>query len=180
MRSRSSSLEFALLGLLSREPLHGYELRKRLASIFGPFRAFSFSVLYPQLRRMTLAGLVEQGEVARGGRSRRVRIVYSITNRGRARFSELVEDASDSWEDESFDVHVAFFTPTSKRGRLRILEGRHSRLKERAQILRMDLERSAVGLDKYLVEWRRHSLEAIEREISWLEEMIRSERKLSE
>ena len=52
MRSRSESLEFALLGLLSQSPLHGYELRKRMSAIFGPFRALSFSVLYPQLRRM--------------------------------------------------------------------------------------------------------------------------------
>ncbi|NCU90057.1 MAG: PadR family transcriptional regulator, partial [Actinobacteria bacterium] len=42
-----------------------------------------------------------------------------------------------------------------------------------------DLERSAVGLDKYLIEWRRHSLETAEREIAWLEEMIQSERKSS-
>ena len=52
MRSRSESLEFALLGLLSQSPLHGYELRKRMSAIFGPFRALSFSVLYPQLRKM--------------------------------------------------------------------------------------------------------------------------------
>ena len=58
MRSRADSLEFALLGLLSQSSLHGYELRKRMIAIFGPFRALSFSVLYPQLRRMVLAGLI--------------------------------------------------------------------------------------------------------------------------
>ena len=61
----------------------------------------------------------------------------------------------------------------------RILEGRERRLKEKAEILRADLERSAVGLDKYLIEWRRHSLETAEREIAWLDEMIKSERKSS-
>ena len=75
MRSRAESLEFALLGLLSQDSLHGYELRKRLTSIFGPFRALSFSVLYPQLRRMLDAGLIAQEEVPKGGRSKRVRIV---------------------------------------------------------------------------------------------------------
>ncbi|MFZ8872357.1 MAG: PadR family transcriptional regulator, partial [Candidatus Nanopelagicaceae bacterium] len=76
MRSRADSLEFALLGLLAKDSLHGYELRKRLTSIFGPFRALSFSVLYPQLRRMMLAGLILQNEVAKGGKSKRTRIVY--------------------------------------------------------------------------------------------------------
>ena len=177
-RSRSESLEFALLGLLAQDPLHGYELRKRLRTIFGPFRALSFSVLYPQLRRMTEVGLVEQESIPKGGRSKRTRLVYSITNKGRERFDQLTERVSPSaWEDDNFEVHVAFFSPTSKRNRLRILEGRHRRLQERADILRADLDRSAVGLDKYLVEWRRHSLETAEREIAWLEEMINSERK---
>ena len=58
MRSRVESLEFALLGLLAQGPLHGYELRKRMITIFGTFKAISFSVLYPQLRRMLLAGYI--------------------------------------------------------------------------------------------------------------------------
>ena len=178
MKSRSESLEFALLGLLSQAPLHGYELRKRLTSIFGPFRALSFSVLYPQLRRMLDAGLISQVEVPKGGRSKRVRIVYSISALGQAKFDQLTETVSpQSWDDDNFEVHVAFFSPTSSRNRLRILEGRQRRLKEKAEILRADLERSAVGLDKYLIEWRRHSLDTAEREIAWLEEMIKSERK---
>lgn len=180
MKSRSESLEFALLGLLSQTPLHGYELRKRLTSIFGPFRALSFSVLYPQLRRMLDAGLISEVEVPKGGRSKRIRIVYSITPAGQGKFDLLTESVTpQSWEDDNFEVHVAFFSPTSSRNRLRILEGRHRRLKEKAEILRADLERSAVGLDKYLIEWRRHSLETAEREIVWLEEMITSERKTS-
>jgi DNA-binding PadR family transcriptional regulator len=129
---------------------------------------------------MLEAGLISQAEVPKGGRSKRVRIVYSITEKGRTKFASLTESVSpQSWDDDNFEVHVAFFSPTSSRNRLRILEGRHRRLKEKAEILRADLERSAVGLDKYLIEWRRHSLETAEREIAWLEEMITSERKSS-
>jgi len=129
---------------------------------------------------MLEADLISQEEVPKGGRSKRVRIVYSITKKGGEKFAQLTESVSpQSWDDDNFEVHVAFFSPTSTRNRLRILEGRHRRLKEKAEILRADLERSAVGLDKYLIEWRRHSLETAEREIAWLEEMIQSERKSS-
>ena len=62
MRSRGESLEFALLGLLSQGPLHGYELRKRMIAIYGPFRALSFSVLYPQLHRMVDQKLIEESD----------------------------------------------------------------------------------------------------------------------
>jgi hypothetical protein len=32
-------------------------------------------------------------------------------------------------------------------------------------------------LDKYLEEWRRFSLESLEREIAWLQKMIKKEEK---
>ena len=158
MRSRSESLEFALLGLLSQTPLHGYELRKRMGTIFGPFRALSFSVLYPQLRRMLEAGLIEESVV--DSPSRRSRIVYDITDKGQARFESLTETVSpETWEDEGFEIRFAFFSPTSSKNRVRILEGRHRRLKEKAEILRGELEKSPIGIDKYLEEWRRLSLD---------------------
>ena len=176
MRSRSDSLEFALLGLLSQNPLHGYELRKRMGAIFGPFRALSFSVLYPQLRRMVEGGVIEESLIE--STSRRSRIVYAITDKGLARFSDLTETVSpDTWEDEGFEIRFAFFSPTSAHNRVRILEGRHRRLKEKAEILRGELEKSPIGIDKYLDEWRRHSLESADREILWLEDMIKTERK---
>ena len=83
----------------------------------------------------------------------------------------------DSWEDESFEVRFAFFGPTPARNRLAILEGRHRKLEDKAGLLRSELEKSPEGIDKYLYEWRRHSLESAEREIAWLEEMINTERK---
>jgi len=177
MRSRAETLEFTLLGLLSQSPLHGYEIRKRLSAIYGPFRALSFSVLYPQLRRMLEAGLIAERV---DESTRRSRIIYSITKAGEKKFAKLTELVNpESWEDDGFEARFAFFGATSTNSRLRILEGRHRRLKEKAEILRADLDRSAVGLDKYLIEWRRHSLETAEREIAWLEEMIQSERKSS-
>jgi DNA-binding PadR family transcriptional regulator len=176
MRSRADSLELALLGLLSQGPLHGYELRKRMSTIFGPFRALSFSVLYPQLRRMLEAGLIQECDLDLS--SRRSRIVYSITESGTKRFLDLAESVNaQAWEDDAFEIRFAFFSPTSSKNRIRILEGRHRRLQEKAEMLRGELERSPAGIDKYLEEWRRHSLESAQREIAWLEDMIKTERK---
>lgn len=60
MRSKSESLEFAILRLLAQGPLHGYELRKRIMTIFGPFRGLAFSVLYPQLHRSLESGVIQE------------------------------------------------------------------------------------------------------------------------
>jgi DNA-binding PadR family transcriptional regulator len=180
MRSRAESLEFALLGLLSQGPLHGYELRKRMIAIYGPFRALSFSVLYPQLRKMLVAELIKESFTDAGGLSRRSRIVYELTQKGKDKFAQLMQSASpDTFEDEGFEVRFAFFGPTPKTNRVRILEGRHRKLVEKAELVRNDLAKIPEGIDAYLVEWRRHSLESAEREIAWLEKMIKTEKKNS-
>ena len=85
----------------------------------------------------------------------------------------------DSFEDEGFEVRFAFFGPTPRNNRVRILEGRHRRLVEKAEVIRKDLSKIPEGIDTYLVEWRRHSLESAEHEIAWLEKMIKTERKSS-
>ena len=119
MRSRAETLEFTLLGLLSQSPLHGYEIRKRLSAIYGPFRALSFSVLYPQLRRMLEAGLIsEQVDES----TRRSRIIYSITKTGQKRFTKLSDAVNpNSWDDDGFEARFAFFGATSSTNRIRIL-----------------------------------------------------------
>lgn len=176
MRSRSDSLEFALLGLLTQGPLHGYELRKRLLAIFGPFRALSFSVLYPQLKKMVISEVVEAKEI--GVTSRRTRIVYTITKKGTKRFADLNGTVTaEAWEDEGFGIRFAFFSPTTTMNRVRILEGRMHRLEEKVATLKAELATSPAALDRYLEEWRRFSLESLEREISWLKEMASTEGK---
>ncbi|CAM5256477.1 PadR family transcriptional regulator [Streptomyces violaceorubidus] len=66
--SRSSGiLEFAVLGLLRESPMHGYELRKRLNTSLGVFRAFSYGTLYPCLKTLVANGwlIEEPGNVGR-------------------------------------------------------------------------------------------------------------------
>ena len=59
-RNRSAVLELAVLGLLRRTPMHGYELRKQLTSVLGLFRALSYGSLYPCLHELLAAGLIAE------------------------------------------------------------------------------------------------------------------------
>ena len=52
-------LELAVLGLLAEQPLHGYELKKRLSETLGPLWGISFGSLYPALRRLERSGAIE-------------------------------------------------------------------------------------------------------------------------
>ena len=60
MAKRADVLEFAVLGLLQDNPMHGYELRKRLNGVLGTFRAISYGSLYPCLKGLLRQGLIEE------------------------------------------------------------------------------------------------------------------------
>ncbi|ANZ37162.1 PadR family transcriptional regulator [Lentzea guizhouensis] len=170
--------EFALLGLLHEAPMHGYELRKRLHDLLGAFRAFSYGSLYPTLRRLQRAGLiVEEGpEESALAWGRRARKVYKLTPEGKERFAELLANAGpQTWDDDSFGVHLAFFSRTPADIRIRILEGRRRCVEERREGLRERLTRTGEQIDRYTRELHRQGLESTEREVRWLNELIAHE-----
>jgi len=178
--SRSDVLELAVLGLLHEAPMHGYELRKRLGAVLGPFRALSYGTLYPSLRRLSELGWITESDRlddATRPASRRARIVYELTAAGTERFEHLVHDAGPaSWEDDSFDVRLAFFSRTAAEVRIRVLEGRRSRLEERLEQVSDALARNRERVDRYTLELQRHGLESVQREVRWLNELISAER----
>ncbi|MEU5851014.1 PadR family transcriptional regulator [Saccharopolyspora shandongensis] len=172
-------LELAVLGLLHEAPMHGYELRKRLHDTLGAFRALSCGTLYPTLRRLLRAGLIEEETDAPGSRGwgRRTRRVYRITAAGQDRFAELVGDCGpQACDDNAFGVHMVFFSRTPAEVRMRILEGRRRRIEERRDGLRSALTDSGDRLDRYTRELHRLRLDHSEHEVRWLDEIIQQER----
>ncbi len=189
-RNRTGVLEFAVLGLLHRAPMHGYELSKQLNVLLGTFRALSYGTLYPCLNKLYAEGLIakedgapaaadtRQVPAARAGRAGRSKIVYRLTAEGKERLHDLLTDSGPAaWEDDEFGVHFAFFGQTRADIRLRILEGRRSRLEDRMEGVRAALARTRERVDSYTLELQRHGLESVEREVRWLNELIASERR---
>ena len=174
--------------------MHGYELRKRLYTVLGAFRALSYGSLYPCLQELLADGLIveEHDEAgapspagattaARSRAGRRSKKVYRLTADGKERLQELLgEGGPAAWEDDGFGVHFAFFGQTRADVRLRILEGRRSRLEERMEAIRAAFTRTRERVDRYTLELHRHGLESVEREVRWLNELIASEREAGE
>jgi DNA-binding PadR family transcriptional regulator len=178
---RSELLEFAVLGLLHESPMHGYELRKRLNAALGVFRALSYGTLYPCLRSLLDRGLIVEAPDTSAGSSgsRRGRIVYELTADGKEHFQDLAKEAGPTaWEDDTFDVHFAFFARTESEVRLRILEGRRSRLEERLESIRAAAAKNRERFDAYTAALQRHGEDAAEREVRWLNELITAERNV--
>jgi DNA-binding PadR family transcriptional regulator len=178
---RSSVLELAVLGLLHESPMHGYELRKRLNSSLGTLRAISYGSLYPCLKAMVVAGYIaeEAPETAVPPLgNKRAKIVYNLTVDGKNHFADLMAASGpEEWDDDSFGIRFAFFGRTDAAVRLRILEGRRRRLEEKLDGIRASATRTRERVDAYTLELQRHGLESVEREVSWLNELIATEQQ---
>lgn len=194
-------LELAILGLLKEQPLHGYELKKRLQETLGPWSSVSFGSLYPALARLEAAGAVTAVATARpaaaipptgslGGetaafRARRMaarkgrsRKVYALTPTGDALFEELLAaESAASDDDRAFALRLAFARHLPPDARLGMLERRRAQLVERLARARAALRARTGRVDPYARSVMEHNTRSTEHDISWLDHLIANERK---
>jgi PadR family transcriptional regulator AphA len=89
----TSTLGFALLGLLARGPLSGYDIATQLKEGVGPFWHARHSQIYPELARLQADGLVSHERVEQHDRPDKK--VFSVLPSGRTALSEWVTSPFD-------------------------------------------------------------------------------------
>jgi DNA-binding PadR family transcriptional regulator len=191
-------LELAVLGLLSEQPLHGYELKKRLSETLGPLWGISFGSLYPALRRLERSGAIEEteaveltiaGNVSTGSLDgdlaaartrrralpgRRTRKAYRVTPRGEELFAELLTDETAD-DERSFALKLSFCRHLEPVGRLAFLERRRAQLSQRlAKTRRTPATRT---IDRYTRSLLEHRTQSTQHDIAWIDELIALERE---
>ncbi|CCK31841.1 PadR family transcriptional regulator [Streptomyces davaonensis JCM 4913] len=93
-------LELAILGFLYDAPLHGYELRKRITALTGHVRPIAESTLYPAIKRLEKAGLLERA--TEPGAVAAPRHVLTLTEEGRTELRRrLAEPVQRDITDEN-------------------------------------------------------------------------------
>lgn len=194
-------LELAVLGLLKEQPLHGYELKKRLGETLGFLWGVSYGSLYPALRRLEKQGTIEsvapgpqlmpapvptgsitgdraaarRATLRRGESSRRTRKAYRITERGEELLvALLLADDERADADKAFALKLAFCRHAPADARLRFLERRREELRTRTDVSngRRRAERPARTQDRYLTSLLEHRARTTESELKWVEELI--------
>lgn len=200
-RLPATMIELAILGLLTEQDLHGYELKKQLSELLGVRSGVSFGSLYPALARLEKAGAVKaveaneprrsvpltgslgaevaafRAKVGRPSKGRRGRKVYGITDVGRERLVGLLTDPDASRGDErTFALRVAFCRHLDPAQRLALFERRRAELEARLA------ERARAGdagerrLDGYLRSLREHDTASLRHDLTWITELIERER----
>ena len=191
-------IDLAILGLLTEQELHGYELKKRLGELLTSRASVSFGSLYPALARLEAQGCVKAveqrttatptpmtgslaGELAAfkarvresglvpTGRGKKV---YGITDVGRDRLVELLSDPDVS-DDRSFTLRVAFARHLDPGARLELFERRRTELLGRRDDLRRRGERRT---DRYLGALQERDADHLAHDLAWLDRLIETER----
>ncbi len=125
--------EIVILATLMSRVRHGYEIKKRAEIIFGDTYTLNNNTLYTNLRRFQEMGAVECEVMHVPGKPDRH--VYSITEKGREIFREMVLDFTPEMakNDMEFYSRVAFFHLLEPAERERITSVRKDVLKERLE-----------------------------------------------
>lgn len=185
-------LELPVLGLLKERSMHGYELRKQLSAMLGPFWQVSWGSLYPTLRRLAKAEAVEKlaeekpskratrsatKSTATLGAGRR-KTVYRITSVGEAMFREMLEETAAAVDTEHFTLKLAFFRYLNPETRLALLERRRAYLQEKLQQFKTNMRDYRERIDSYTLSMQNHSMAATQSDIEWIDELILQERSI--
>jgi DNA-binding PadR family transcriptional regulator len=192
-------LELAVLGLLKDQPLHGYELKKRLGETLGFLWGVSYGSLYPALRRLERSGAIASvasaapapspptgsitGDLAAArlramaerlsASGRRTRKAYQITPAGETLFAELlVGNDAHGGDEKAFALKLAFCGHVQPAQRLELLLNRRRVLAER---LERQQHSGSTRDDRYTRSLVEHRRKSTQRDLEWVDELITAE-----
>ncbi|WP_035804723.1 PadR family transcriptional regulator [Kitasatospora mediocidica] len=121
-------LDLAILGFLAERPLSGHELRRRLSELTGYSRPVSDGSLYPAIKRLAAAGLLERRPDPAAGPAR---YILSVTDAGR---TDLLQRLRAPADHEISDF-TRFFTVLAFLSLLPDVAEQHAVLRRRLEFL---------------------------------------------
>jgi DNA-binding PadR family transcriptional regulator len=102
-----SPTAYVILGMVSREARSGYEIKAAVDESTRFFWAASYGQIYPELKRLSAAGLLEGVDAPRGERKR---TVYAITDAGMAALTDWLRQPPQTAEMREEGLLKLFFS----------------------------------------------------------------------
>jgi DNA-binding PadR family transcriptional regulator len=162
-----------ILGMLGFGPMSGYEIKTLVDNSTRFFWAASYGQIYPELRRLADAGLIEGDAQAQGGRRR---TVFSLTATGHEALASWHRAAPEIQESRDETMLKLFFADAVGEGATeQALEGKRDHHREVAGRLRQiqagkdaDTPSSAMRTLRLGIEWNEWVAGWCERELEEL------------
>lgn len=162
-----------VLGLLLRGPQHGYELHRIVRAHGELYTDLKKANLYHLLGRLAEQGYLDV-RAERGAQGPRgERLIYALTDQGRAHFRELLGAVLSTYEPvhTGVDVAVVFLSQLPRGEALALLEVRRSVVATRRATAATELgDVAARGLVGSLAA--DHLLSLMDAELAWIERAL--------
>jgi PadR family transcriptional regulator AphA len=159
---------YVILGMLNTSPKSGYEIKALVDRSTRFFWAASYGQIYPELRRLAKAGLIEGSDAPRDGRKR---TVFKLTPAGRKVLRAWLREPPKTFETRDEGLLKLFFAgalpPTDA---VRTLEAMRERSQETLARLR-EVEPKAIAAGGYPLMVLRGGIELNEWYADWCERM---------
>ncbi len=170
--ANTKKMDYVLLGLLSHEPMTGYEMKKRLDSSLRFFWGGSFGSIYPTLNQLEKEGKVTKEDASSNGREK---ISYSITEKGKESLKEWLQKPVEKDELRYETLLKLFFgNETGFDGAKEHIERFEEKCKGELVILNMLADNLAQYLDddthKYYYLTVRFGIKTYETYLEWCKE----------
>jgi DNA-binding PadR family transcriptional regulator len=172
-----SNTAYVILGFLANkepEPLSGYDIKQWIENSVRFFFTASYGQIYPELKKLNEAGLVEGASNATGARAR---TEYTITERGHAALRAwlLQSETKIEMRDEAI-LRIFFAGDLNKQERLtKLHELRAARAASLATLRAVETVKAGsigsmpdltldygIGLHEYVIDWCDRSIATVE------------------
>ena len=163
------SLKYGVLGLLTREPLHGYEVKNRFESMLGGTWEVNIGQIYTTLQRLERDGLVRPV----GPRGDRGKQAYELSAGGRRALDEWLARPDSGPQSLHEEIYVKLLLATRvANGDLPELIGRQKRayLQRLRDLNRLE-ERARRDGRVDLARLVRGALLHTEADLKWMDEL---------
>jgi DNA-binding PadR family transcriptional regulator len=138
-----SATAYVILGMVRKEPRSGYEIKAMVDKTTRFFWAASYGQIYPELKRLSAAGLIAGSDSPTGGRRR---TVYEITADGEEELKAWLRQPPQTFEMREEGLLKLFFAgalPPEEAVEI-VRAMRANRLAANAQLLAMEKEKAGI------------------------------------
>jgi PadR family transcriptional regulator AphA len=159
-----------LLGILRQGPMSGYDLHRFVRSHGEVSADLKKANVYYLLERLAADGYLHvQAESSAHGE----RLLYSLTDLGRARFDELLREVLRSYDtvNTGVDVAVMFLGSLTQAEALSLLEERRQKISEQRKRIAAEMSEETMHRPTQRIA-RDHLLCLADAELAWMEHTI--------
>ncbi|MBP1761245.1 MAG: transcriptional regulator, PadR-like family [Firmicutes bacterium] len=164
------TVDYIILGCLSINPMSGYDIKRLISISTSLFYNASYGSIYPTLKKMEEAGLVEAEEAVENGRFKKI---YALTDEGRKEFMAWLEEPPHPIVIKNDMLLRLFFYRQLPREKVLAITAAHI---EQLKAFKLELEEieSAEGgwADKYQYNTLRWGKDFYDFQIGWYEKLL--------